>query len=54
MDIFAISPGGGMNCLAFDRDGNTMSASTDGESIHIYMDVDSEGPEERMGIWVKP
>jgi len=54
MDIFAISPGGGMNCLAFDRDGNTMSASTDGEPIHYYMDVDSEGPEERKGIWVKP
>ena len=53
-DIFAISPGGGMNCLALDSDGNTMSASTDGESIHYYMDVDSTEPEERKGIWVKP
>jgi len=26
-----------------------------GESIHYYMDVDSDGPEERKGkgIWVK-
>jgi len=53
-DIFTISPGGGMNCLAIDRDGNTMSASTDGESIHYYMDIDSAEPEERKGIWVKP
>lgn len=52
-DILAISPSGGMNCLAFDRDGNTMSASTDRESFHYYMDVDSEEPEERPGVLVK-
>jgi len=25
-----------------------------GVSIHYYMDVDSEGPEARKGVWVKP
>jgi hypothetical protein len=42
-----------MNCLALDREGNTFSASINRESIHYCMDVDSEGPEERKGIWVK-
>jgi beta-aspartyl-peptidase (threonine type) len=45
---------GTISCLAFDREGNTMSGSMSGPSIHYYMDVDSEGPEERKGVWVKP
>ncbi len=52
-DIHALKETGGMNCLAFDRHGNTMSASTSRESIHYYMDIDSEEPEERRGVWVK-
>jgi beta-aspartyl-peptidase (threonine type) len=52
-DILALNDSGGMNCLALDREGNTFSASISRESIHYYMDVDSEGPEERKGIWVK-
>ncbi len=52
-DILDLNDSGGMNCLAFDKDGNTFSASTSRESIHYYMDVDSEEPEERKGIWVK-
>jgi len=52
-DIHALKETGGMNCLAFDRHGNTMSASTRRESIHYYMDIDSEEPEERRGVWVK-
>ena len=44
---------GTISCLAFDGEGNTMSGSMTGESIHYYMDVDSEGPEERKGVWVK-
>jgi beta-aspartyl-peptidase (threonine type) len=52
-DIHALGDTGSMNCIAFDKDGNTMSASTNRESIHYYMDVDSDGPEERKGIWVK-
>lgn len=44
---------GTISCLAFDRAGNTMSGSMTGLSIHYYMDVDSEGPEERKGVWVK-
>jgi beta-aspartyl-peptidase (threonine type) len=44
---------GGMNCLAMDTKGNTMSASTSRESIHYYMDVDSKEAEEREGIWIK-
>ncbi len=51
-DINELHEKGGMNCLAFDRDGNTMSASTQHDSIHYYMDVDSKGPEERNGIYV--
>jgi len=52
-DIHALGETGSMNCIAFDKDGNTMSASTNRESIHYYMDVDSDGPEEHKGIWVK-
>ena len=52
-DIISLNETGGMNCLAFDKNGNTCSASISRESIHYYMDVDSEKPEERKGIWVK-
>jgi beta-aspartyl-peptidase (threonine type) len=52
-DILALNDSGGMNCLALDREGNTFSASISRESIHYYMDVASEGPEERKGIQVK-
>lgn len=52
-DIHALNETGGMNCLAFDKEGNTMSASTSRDSIHYYMDIDSKEPEERKGIWVK-
>lgn len=52
-DIHALNETGGMSCLAFDKHGNTMSASTSRESIHYYMDIDSEEPEERQGVWVK-
>ena len=53
-DVNALNDPGSMNCLSFDRQGNTMSASTARESIHFYMDMDSETPEERKGVWVKP
>jgi beta-aspartyl-peptidase (threonine type) len=52
-DILTLGDYGNMNCLAFDKNGNTMSASTSRESNHFYMDVDSEEPEERWGVWVK-
>jgi beta-aspartyl-peptidase (threonine type) len=52
-DVLAINETGGMNCIALDRHGNTMSASTDWDSVHCYMDVESEAPEERRGVWVK-
>ena len=52
-DITSLDETGGMNCLAFDKDGNTFSASVSRESIHYYMDVDSREPEERRGVWVK-
>ena len=51
-DVHALDDGT-ISCLAFDTEGNTISGSMRGESIHYYMDVDSEGPEERKGIWVK-
>jgi len=53
-DVLALNETGGMSCLAFDKDGNTISASTSRESTHWYMDVDMEGPEGRPGIFVKP
>lgn len=53
-DIHALKETGGMNCVTFDNKGNTMSASTSRESVHYYMDIDSEEPEERRGVWVKP
>ncbi len=52
-DINELHEKGGMNCLAIDNKGNTMSASTSRESVHWYMDVDSKQPEQRTGIWVK-
>jgi beta-aspartyl-peptidase (threonine type) len=52
-DIISLGEYGSMNSLAFDKDGNTMSVSTSRESNHFYMDVDSEEPEERWGVWVK-
>ena len=52
-DILSLGDYGSMNCLALDKDGNTFSASTSRESIHHYMDVDSQEPEERQGVWVK-
>ncbi len=53
-DINSLNETGGISCIAFDRHGNTMSASTRGESFHYYMDIDSGEPEERHGVWVKP
>ena len=52
-DILSLGDYGSMNCLALDKDGNTFSASVSRESIHHYMDVDSQEPEERQGVWVK-
>ena len=52
-DILSLGDYGSMNSLAFDKDGNTMSVSTSKESIHYCMDVDSQEPEQRQGIWVK-
>ncbi|MGD0805186.1 MAG: N(4)-(beta-N-acetylglucosaminyl)-L-asparaginase [Candidatus Bathyarchaeia archaeon] len=52
-DINELHEKGGMNCLAMDNKGNTMSASTSHDSVHWYMGVDSKNPEERKGIWIK-
>ena len=53
-DIHTLKTPGGMSCILFDRDGNTMSAtiSETRESVHFYMDVDSVEPEERKGFQV--
>lgn len=55
-DIHELNTPGGMNCLVMDSKGNTMSATTRAErkSIHYYMDIDMDEPEERVGINVKP
>ena len=52
-EILALNDPGSMQCIAIDKDGNTLSASTMRESTHWYMDVDMDEPEERPGIWVK-
>lgn len=52
-DINALNETGGISCIAFDKQGNTMSASTRRESVHYYVDIDSKEPEERRGVWVK-
>ena len=51
-DINELGEKGGMNCLAMDNKGNTMSASTSRENIHWYMDVDSKEAEQRNGIYI--
>ena len=51
-DINELHEKGGMNCLAMDNKGNTMSASTSQENLHWYMDVDSKDAEQRKGIYV--
>jgi isoaspartyl peptidase/L-asparaginase-like protein (Ntn-hydrolase superfamily) len=52
-EIHALNETGTMQCIALDRNGNTISASTTRESTHWYMNVEMEEPEERPGIWVK-
>jgi len=52
-EIFPLNDPGSMQCIAIDKDGNTISASTVRESTHWYMDVDMDEPVERPGIWVK-
>ena len=53
-EIHALNEFGGVQCIAVDRSGNTLSTSTRGESTHWYMDIGMEAPEERQGLWVKP
>jgi len=45
-----------MNCIVFDTEGNTVSATTreDRESVHWYMASDMKEPEQRTGINIKP
>jgi beta-aspartyl-peptidase (threonine type) len=52
-DIISLDEPGGMNCLALDKHGNTFSASISRESIHYYMDIDSEEAELRNGVLIK-
>jgi beta-aspartyl-peptidase (threonine type) len=54
VDIHTLEDTGGMNCLALDREGNTISASTNRPSIHYYMDTETECPILKAGVWVKP
>jgi beta-aspartyl-peptidase (threonine type) len=51
-DINELKGYGGMNCIAIDHKGSTISATTnpDRESIHWYMDIDNQEPEKRIGI----
>ena len=52
-DVNDLNDIGSMNCIAFDVNGNTMSASNSRESIHYYMDTESESPIFKSGAWVK-
>ena len=51
-DIHNLNSPGGMNSLALDAKGNTLSVTTRGdrESYYYYMDVDSKEAEKRIGI----
>ncbi len=53
-DIHELKSFGGMNCIAMDAKGNTISATTnpDRESVYYYMDVDMKESEKRVGITV--
>ncbi|MCW4014314.1 MAG: isoaspartyl peptidase/L-asparaginase [Candidatus Bathyarchaeota archaeon] len=53
-DIHELKSFGGMNCIAMDAKGNTISATTnpDRESVYYYMDVDMKESEKRIGITV--
>lgn len=53
-DIHELKSFGGMNCIAMDAKGNTISATThpERESVYYYMDVDSKEAEKRIGISV--
>lgn len=52
-EVNSLNETGGVQCIAVDGEGNTISASTRGESTYWYMDVDMDEPEERPGIWVR-
>jgi len=52
-DVRSMVSDGFMTCLAFDVEGNVASASTGEEPRHYYMDVESVGEEERIGVLVK-
>ena len=52
-EVHSLNETGGVQCIAIDKDGNAISASTSQESTYWYMDIDSEEPEERPGIHVE-
>jgi hypothetical protein len=53
-DIHELNSFGGMNCIAMDSKGNTISATTvEGrESVYYFMDVNMKESEKRVGITV--
>ena len=44
---------GSVQCIAVDKNGETMSASMTRAATHWYMDVDMAEPTERSGIHVE-
>jgi len=48
-EVRRLNETGGINCIAMDARGNTFSAGTGSTSMHCYMDVDSNEPQDRMG-----
>jgi len=44
---------GNCQCIAIDKQGNTLSANMSRANSHYYMDVDMVEPEERKGILVE-
>ncbi|MBN1682858.1 isoaspartyl peptidase/L-asparaginase [Candidatus Bathyarchaeota archaeon] len=45
---------GSCQCIAVDKNGNTISANMTRASSHFYMDIDMTEPKERQGILVEP
>jgi beta-aspartyl-peptidase (threonine type) len=42
-----------LSCVAFDNRGNVAAASTSGEPLYFYMDIDMDSEEMRRGVWVR-
>jgi len=52
VEVLEMADDASLDCLAFDKDGETFSASTYHEPVYYTMDVEQEHAEERKGVRV--